>query len=53
MTTKLVIPAKAEGPVGYPIRDFYLTNAICRNSPTMHACSAELVHGQPVLEAAE
>ncbi len=34
------LDAKAEGPVGYPIRDFYLTNAICRNSPTMHACSA-------------
>ena len=38
---------------GYPIRDFYLTNAICRASPTMQRCSAELVHGEAFAEAAE
>ncbi len=43
----------ASGPVAYPIADFYLTNAICRASPTMQRCSAELVHGQDYAEAAE
>jgi NADH-quinone oxidoreductase subunit G len=38
---------------GYPIADFYLTNAICRASPTMQRCSAELVHGNDYAEAAE
>ena len=38
---------------GYPIKDFYLTNAICRASPTMQRCSAELVHGETLAEAAE
>ncbi|MEO5775075.1 MAG: NADH-quinone oxidoreductase subunit NuoG [Sphingomicrobium sp.] len=47
------LDAKAEGPVRYPIADFYLTNAICRNSPTMRTCSDELVHGVTVQEAAE
>ncbi|HVU30893.1 MAG TPA: NADH-quinone oxidoreductase subunit NuoG [Sphingomicrobium sp.] len=37
------LDSKAEGPIRYPIGDFFLTNAICRNSPTMHACSEELV----------
>jgi NADH-quinone oxidoreductase subunit G len=37
----------------YPIKDFYLTNAICRASPTMQRCSSELVHGEEFLEAAE
>ncbi len=37
----------------YPIKDFYLTNAICRASPTMQRCSNELVHGVEWLEAAE
>ncbi|MBP6442375.1 MAG: NADH-quinone oxidoreductase subunit G [Sphingorhabdus sp.] len=37
----------------YPIKDFYLTNAICRASETMQKCSAELVHGTQILEAAE
>ena len=37
----------------YPIKDFYLTNAICRASETMQKCSAELVHGPQFLEAAE
>jgi len=44
----------AEGVLeGYPIKDFYLTNAICRASPTMQRCSAELVHGESFAEAAE
>ena len=47
------LAAKADGPVGYPIKDFYLTNAICRASPTMQRCSEELVHGVPYMEAAE
>jgi NADH-quinone oxidoreductase subunit G len=41
----------------YPIKDFYLTNSICRASPTMQRCSDELVHGVSyapnVQEAAE
>jgi NADH-quinone oxidoreductase subunit G len=37
----------------YPIKDFYLTNAICRASETMQRCSGELVHGQDYAEAAE
>lgn len=44
---------EASGSVAYPIADFYLTNAICRASPTMQRCSAELVHGQDYAEAAE
>jgi NADH-quinone oxidoreductase subunit G len=47
------LDAKAQGAVTYPVRDFYLTNAICRASPTMHLCSEELVHGRDQLEAAE
>jgi NADH-quinone oxidoreductase subunit G len=47
------LDAKASGPVRYPIGDFFLTNAICRNSPTMQRCSEELVHGIAVKEAAE
>jgi NADH-quinone oxidoreductase subunit G len=47
------LDAKAGGPVGYPIKDFYLTNAICRASPTMQRCSEELVHGVSYQEAAE
>jgi len=47
------LAAKAEGPVRLPVADFYLTNAICRSSPTMRRCSDELIHGQQVLEAAE
>ena len=38
---------------GYPIKDFYLTNSICRASPTMQRCSAELLHGDAFAEAAE
>ncbi|MEO6114039.1 MAG: molybdopterin-dependent oxidoreductase, partial [Sphingomicrobium sp.] len=44
---------KASGSVGYAIRDFWLTNAICRHSPTMQRCSEELVHGADLREAAE
>jgi len=47
------LAVKAEGPLRYPIADFYLTNAICRSSPTMRRCSEELVQGHEVLEAAE
>ncbi|WP_375398269.1 NADH-quinone oxidoreductase subunit NuoG [uncultured Sphingomonas sp.] len=46
--------AVAEGQLTrYPIADFYLTNAICRASPTMQRCSAELLHGEEFAEAAE
>jgi NADH-quinone oxidoreductase subunit G len=47
------LSAKAEGPIRYPIGDFFLTNAICRASPTMHRCSEELVKGVQFREAAE
>lgn len=47
------LDAKGEDKVTYPVADFYLTNAICRASPTMQRCSAELVHGQDFAEAAE
>lgn len=46
--------AKAEGTIeAYPIKDFYLTNAIARASETMQRCSAELLHGEHFAEAAE
>ncbi|MFC4295513.1 NADH-quinone oxidoreductase subunit NuoG [Novosphingobium tardum] len=45
--------AKAKGQIGYPIVDPYLTNAVCRASPTMQRCSAELYHGETFAEAAE
>ena len=44
---------KADGPIRYPIADFFITNAICRNSPTMRRCSEELVQGLHYEEAAE
>jgi NADH-quinone oxidoreductase subunit G len=49
------LAAKPTGVIGgYPIKDFYLTNAICRASPTMQQCSAEILHGaDAMLEAAE
>lgn len=48
------LAAAASGSIeGYPIHDFYLTNAVCRASPTMQRCSAELVHGEAFAEAAE
>jgi NADH-quinone oxidoreductase subunit G len=37
----------------YPIADFYLTNSIARASPTLQRCSAELLHGAAIAEAAE
>ncbi|MFN9633117.1 MAG: NADH-quinone oxidoreductase subunit NuoG [Erythrobacteraceae bacterium] len=46
--------AKFEGELaGYPIKDFYLTNAIARASDVMRQCSDELLHGADVKEAAE
>ncbi|WP_379550584.1 NADH-quinone oxidoreductase subunit NuoG [Qipengyuania sp. DGS5-3] len=46
--------AKAEGVIaGYPIKDFYLTNPIARASTVMQQCSAELLHGDELKEAAE
>ncbi len=48
------LPDKAIADIAdYPIKDFYLTNAICRASETMQRCSSELVHGEEWLEAAE
>ncbi len=47
------LSAKVSGTVGYAIRDFWLTNAICRHSPTMQRCSEELLHGADMREAAE
>jgi NADH-quinone oxidoreductase subunit G len=48
------LPADVKGKIAdYPIKDFYLTNAICRASETMQRCSSELVHGEAFLEAAE
>ncbi len=48
------LPDKSTADIAdYPIKDFYLTNAICRASPTMQRCSSELVHGEEYLEAAE
>ena len=48
------LDAAASGRIeAYPIRDFYLTNPICRASPTMQRCSAELIHGDTFAEAAE
>ncbi len=41
------------GRIGYPIKDFYLTNPIARSSRTMQRCSAELLHGEDFAEAAE
>src|SRR5690348_2616605 len=47
------LPTKASGPIRYPIADFFLTNAVCRASPTMQRCSEELVRGVQFEEAAE
>jgi len=44
---------EVSGTCGLPVKDFYLTNAICRASPTMHRCSEELIHGRTFAEAAE
>ena len=46
--------AKAEGEItAYPIKDFYLTNPIARASAVMQQCSAELLHSDDLMEAAE
>jgi NADH-quinone oxidoreductase subunit G len=45
--------AKAVGVIAYPIKDFYLTNPIARASAVMQQCSAELLHGDELAEAAE
>jgi NADH-quinone oxidoreductase subunit G len=45
--------AGAKGVIGYPVKDFYLTNPIARASETMQRCSAELLHGAEFAEAAE
>jgi NADH-quinone oxidoreductase subunit G len=45
--------ASPKGKIGYPIKDFYLTNPIARASLTMQRCSAELLHGEELAEAAE
>jgi len=47
------LPGEASGEIGYPIKDFYLTNPIARASETMDRCSAELLHDEPQAEAAE
>jgi NADH-quinone oxidoreductase subunit G len=52
--TEPKLPSSVSGKIAdYPIKDFYLTNAICRASETMQRCSAEITHGQEFLEAAE
>ena len=46
--------ARAEGTISaYPIKDFYLTNAIARASAVMQQCSAELLGGGELAEAAK
>ncbi|WAT18464.1 NADH-quinone oxidoreductase subunit NuoG [Aurantiacibacter sp. MUD11] len=45
--------AAASGRIGQPIKDFYLTNPIARASTVMQQCSAELLHGDELKEAAE
>jgi len=47
------LPGEASGEIGYPIKDFYLTNPIARASETMDRCSTELLHGEHLAEAAE
>ncbi len=43
----------ASGVIAYPIKDFYLSNPIARASAVMQQCSAELLHGDEIAEAAE
>ena len=52
-TVPAVDATTATGEIGYPIKDFYLTNAIARASDTMHRCSQEILHGVDYAEAAE
>ena len=44
---------RASGAMKYPVEDFYLTNPIARASVVMQRCSAELLHGEGIAEAAE
>ncbi|NTZ41596.1 NADH-quinone oxidoreductase subunit G [Altererythrobacter sp. SALINAS58] len=44
---------RASGVMKYPVEDFYLTNPIARASVVMQRCSAELLHGEGLAEAAE
>ncbi|GMN13665.1 NADH-quinone oxidoreductase subunit NuoG [Altererythrobacter sp. MTPC7] len=44
---------KGKAISAYPIKDFYLTNAIARASDVMQRCSDELLHGDELAEAAE
>ncbi len=37
----------SDAPLSSPIQDFYLTNPICRASPTMRRCSLEILQGAP------
>jgi NADH-quinone oxidoreductase subunit G len=46
-------PKESGVVIGYPVKDFYLTNPIARASETMQRCSAELLHGEEFAEAAE
>lgn len=48
-----VAAPSVRGEIVYPIQDFYLTNPIARASPTLQRCSAEILHGQALQEAAE
>ncbi len=51
---KVDASGRAEGVIAaYPIKDFYLTNPIARASAVMQQCSAELLHGDELKEAAE
>ncbi len=50
---KLDAKVPAGTTIGYPVKDFYLTNPIARSSPTLQRCSAELLHGESFAEAAE
>ena len=45
--------ASVSSTIGYPIKDFYLTNSIARASVVMQRCSDELLHGDTMKEAAE
>ncbi|WP_326913182.1 NADH-quinone oxidoreductase subunit NuoG [Sphingopyxis chilensis] len=52
-TVPKLAPKPEARAIPSPIKDFYLTNAICRASPTMQRCSEELIHGVDFAEAAE
>lgn len=45
--------ADKKAPFINPVKNYYMTNAICRASDTMQACSQELVQPEELLEAAE